>query len=135
MRKKKFDIEDVFSQNGNIAFLDAEFNAGMDYKRGDYFIINIKITRHCLANWVGVIIANNLRKGKIRIEDDTGEMNTDIEDERSALEIAKYIFIKVHYGMRVKVTMYYDKDGNICSDSDDWEDYDTLLDLCSPSYE
>ena len=35
MRKKKFDIEDVFSQNGNIAFLDAEFNAGMDYKRGE----------------------------------------------------------------------------------------------------
>lgn len=69
------------------------------------------------------------------IEDDTGEMNTVIEDERSALEIAKYIFIKVHYGMRVKVTMYYDKDGNTCSDSDDWEDHDTLLDLCSPNYE
>ena len=85
-------------------------------------------------NWTVADIANNLRKGKILIEDDTGEMNTVIEDERSALEIAKYIFIKVYYGMRVKVTMYYDGDGNICSDSDDWKDYDTLLDLCSPSY-
>lgn len=86
-------------------------------------------------NWTVADIAKNLRKGKILIEDDTGEMNTVIKDERSALETAKYIFIKVYYGMRVKVTMYYDEDGNNCSDSDDWEDYETLLDLCSPSCE
>ena len=32
-------------------------------------------------NWTVADIANNLRKGKILIEDDTGEMNTVIEDE------------------------------------------------------
>lgn len=35
MRKKKLEIDDILKETGNIAFLDAEFNAGMDYKRGE----------------------------------------------------------------------------------------------------
>lgn len=55
MRKKKLQIEDILNQEGNIAFLDAEFNAGMDYKRGENIseIISIGIVI-CDADFNGL---------------------------------------------------------------------------------
>ena len=54
MRKKKFEIEDIFNNSGNIAFLDAEFNAGMDYKRGENISEIIS---------VGIVICDNQFNG------------------------------------------------------------------------
>lgn len=54
MKKKKIGIDDILVNYGNIAFLDAEFNAGMDYRRGENISEIIS---------VGLVICDNEFKG------------------------------------------------------------------------
>lgn len=98
MRKKKLEIDDILRKSGNIAFLDAEFNAGMDYKRGENIseIISIGIVI-CDANFNGLkkyySLVSRISNTPVfpMITRMTGITTDMLEDQPNFMEISKQV--------------------------------------------